>query len=234
MDEYRYVGSELELFAGARNWKTYWSEQVQRFIAGDVLEVGAGMGANTRLLDVKRSGRWVCLEPDPRLASRLAEALRYAKRERSYETICGTVGEVGAQRFDTIIYVDVLEHIADDRGELRAAAACLQVNGCLIVVAPAHQWLFTPFDGAIGHYRRYSRSMLEDLSPAGLRVERIRYIDSVGLLASATNRLLLRQSMPTQLQLRFWDRWMVPSSRLADRLFLFRAGKTIVGVWRRD
>jgi 2-polyprenyl-3-methyl-5-hydroxy-6-metoxy-1,4-benzoquinol methylase len=150
-----------------------------------------------------------------------------------YETVCGTIKSLPGQAFDTIIYVDVLEHIENDRNELNAAASYLRRNGHLIVVAPAHQWLFTPFDAAIGHFRRYNRPMLQEVTPPGLQVERVRYLDSVGLGASAANRLFLRQSMPTQSQLRFWDHWMVPASRFLDSLLLFRVGKTILVAWRR-
>ena len=67
MSEFKYVGSELDLFAAALNWKTYWSRQIRPFLKGDILEVGAGIGSNTRFLDPGNAGRWVCLEPDPEL-----------------------------------------------------------------------------------------------------------------------------------------------------------------------
>ena len=74
----------------------------------------------------------------------------------------GTLSELSdSDKFDTILYMDVFEHIEDDRAELERAAAQLAPDGHLIVLAPAHQWLFTPFDESIGHYRRYSRRTLE-------------------------------------------------------------------------
>ena len=68
-----------------------------------------------------------------------------------------------------------------------------------------------------------------ELTEAGLW-----YLDSAGLLASAANRLLLRQSMPTAEQIRFWDRRLVPLSRLLDPLFRHSLGKTVMGVWRKS
>ena len=146
------------------------------------------------------AGRWVCLEPDPSLLDQLRLKLGPAA-SRNYEMICGTVRTIDrAWQFDTIIYIDVLEHIEDDREGLKLAAAHLRPGGRTTVLSPAHQWLSTPFDAAIGHFRRYNRSMLRSISPPELRIERLIYVDSASMLASAANRLLLRQSMPTERQ----------------------------------
>jgi SAM-dependent methyltransferase len=232
MSEFKYVGSELELFAAVRNWKAYWSRQVQPFIKGDILEVGAGIGSNTKLLDTGGDGRWVCLEPDPELIGQLIGSFEETAPRRVHETVCGTLEALSGQKFDSIIYIDVLEHIENDRAELDRAASHLRPGGYLIVLSPAHQWLFSPFDAAIGHFRRYNRRMLTEISPPVLKLERMIYLDCAGLTLSAANKLFLRQSMPTPAQLRFWDRWIIPISRVLDKLIMFTAGKTIIAVWR--
>jgi SAM-dependent methyltransferase len=234
MTEFRYVGSELTLFAEVRNWKRYWSAQIKPFIAGDVIEVGAGIGSSTPFMDCRDRKRWVCLERDPVLLAQLAETLSHKAGNGSYETLCGTMRSIAAdQMFDTVIYIDVLEHIADDREELSSAAAHLRAGGRIIVLSPAHQRLFTPFDTAIGHFRRYNRAMLRSISPTGVSLEHMIYLDSAGLAASIANLLLLHQSMPTERQLRFWDQWMVPVSRVFDRILLHTVGKSILAVWRK-
>jgi SAM-dependent methyltransferase len=231
----KYVGSELELFAEVQNWKEYWAGQLRPFVKGDILEVGAGIGSNTRLLDAAGgSGRWVCLEPDPELLAQLTRNIRESQARRCYETERGTIQSLSGQLFDTIVYIDVLEHIENDFEELNRAASCLRPGGHLIVLSPAHQRLFSPFDAAIGHFRRYNRKMVRAISPAGLRLERMRYLDCAGLILSAANSLLLQQSMPTKAQLRFWDRWIVPVSRVLDPLFRYSLGKTIIAIWERS
>jgi SAM-dependent methyltransferase len=233
MTEFKYVGSELDLFAAVWNWKAYWSRQIQPFLTGDVLEVGAGIGSNTRFLERGETRRWICLEPDPALVAELAKNLAGTGQVRSHEVVCGTLESLAGQQFDTIIYIDVLEHIDDDSGELNRAASHLRPDGRLIVLSPAHQNLFSPFDAAIGHFRRYDRQMLERISPGSLQLERMRYLDCAGLILSAANKLLLRQSMPTKAQLRFWDLWIVPISRVLDKLLLYSVGKTIIAIWRK-
>ena len=124
----------------------------------------------------------------------------------------------GSDRFDSIVYIDVLEHIDDDGAELRRAASRLRPGGTLVILSPAHQWLFTAFDAAIGHKRRYTKSML-------------RYLDSTGLLVSSANRLFLRSATLSQIKL--WDRVFVRMSTWLDALLRYSIGKSVVGVWRR-
>jgi SAM-dependent methyltransferase len=235
MTDFTYIGTELELFASALNWKSYWSSRIRPFIAGDVLEVGAGIGSNTPFLNSGGNGRLVCLEPDSRLVASLNENLKATNGRHKYEIKVGTIETLDpAAKFDTIIYIDVLEHIENDGKELEMAASRLRPGGRVIVLSPAHQRLFTPFDAAIGHFRRYNRPMLRSITPPSLHLEQLIYLDSAGLLLSAANLLFLRQSMPTKSQLRVRDQWVIPVSRVLDRCLFNSMGKSIIGIWRRD
>ncbi len=138
---------------------------------------------------------------------------------------------LGRTSFDSILYIDVLEHIDADAQEVRDAARYLRPGGHLIVLSPAHEVLFSPFDAAIGHYRRYSRAMLARLTPPSMRIARLRYLDAAGMLASLGNRFLLRSGMPTPDQIRAWDRGLVPISRKVDRVLGYRVGKSALIVW---
>jgi SAM-dependent methyltransferase len=234
MTDHTYVGGELELFAHAQHWKRYWIDSLRKYIRGSVLEVGAGIGANTSLLRNGSEPRWVCLEPDAALASTLRENLSAFPSCATCEVRASTIELLPpAERFDSILYIDVLEHIQDDEGEVHRAARHLNPGGAIIALSPAHDWLFSEFDRAIGHCRRYTTRALAALTPPGLKVARTFYLDSVGLLASAGNRFLLRQSLPNAKQIRLWDDLMVPCSRFLDPLTNHRLGKTAVCVWER-
>ena len=111
------------------------------------------------------------------------------------------------------------------------AAAHLNRGGHIVVLSPAHPFLFTPFDSAIGHFRRYTRDSLRQAAPPQLALRKLIYLDSAGMLASLGNRLLLRSAMPTEKQILAWDRFLVPISRVLDPLLDGRAGKSVLGVW---
>jgi SAM-dependent methyltransferase len=231
-DDFAYQGSELSLFAHAKNWKAYWTSRLSPYLLGDVLEVGAGLGTNTIALRAMARGRWVCLEPDPVLLSHLQKEIDHQGLAPA-ECLCGTVATLAAgEKFDTVIYIDVLEHIRDDSAELLRVVRHIRPGGHLIVLSPAYQSLYSEFDRAIGHYRRYNRKTLLGCTPPGSHLALLNYLDACGSVLSFGNRLLLKQSYPTVAQILFWDHWIVPVSRQLDRLTRFRFGKSILAIWQ--
>jgi hypothetical protein len=232
MTDYRYTGDELAIFAHAHNWKDYWSSQLAPFVKGDVLEVGAGIGSNTTQLRHLSTGRWLCLEPDGVLLSELQEKVS-PRLPLPVEAVCGTVSSLlEDQLFDTALYIDVLEHIPDDVTEVAAVATHIRSSGHIIVLSPAHQLLYSPFDRAIGHQRRYNRALLLRCTPPNAQPILVSYLDSAGYCLSLANRMVLRQSSPTLKQILFWDNYILPVSRFIDPLLGFRLGKSILGVWQ--
>jgi SAM-dependent methyltransferase len=228
-----YGGEELDLFAHAINWKRYWSRKISPYLGTNILEVGAGTGTNTLLLASDLQERWICLEPDPHLAARLRSNLKALVRRPAL--LAAETGDLSSlapdAKFDTILYIDVLEHIEADGQEMERAYQALLPGGHLIVLSPAHPFLYTAFDKGIGHFRRYTRRTLREAGPRGHIPLCLFYLDSIGFFASLANRLLLRQKLPTLAQIHFWDRYLVPSSVRIDPLLGFRFGKTVIGIW---
>ncbi|MGE3261687.1 MAG: class I SAM-dependent methyltransferase [Bacteriovoracia bacterium] len=226
-ENFSYQGTELALFGGATNWKKYFARALAPYIRGDVLEVGAGTGATTAPL--QKSGAafrsWTCLEPDTALLGKISAPA---------VLIAGNIGGLpAARRYDSILYIDVLEHIRDDRVEIEAASGHLNPGGRLIILAPAHQKLFSEFDRALGHHRRYNREALTKLVPPTLEVENGFYLDSAGLCASAANSFLLRSAHPRPAQIWFWDKILIPLSILLDKITARRLGKSVVMIAKK-
>jgi hypothetical protein len=235
-ESYEYKGLELGLFAQAINWKCYIFNQLKKYVRGHVLEVGTGLGDTTKVLMSGKEDSWTCLEPDRFLAKRFAQSVsnKLFPNKLIPKIIIGTIDHLKCNRkFDTILYIDVLEHIEDDGLELEKASNKLSIGGSLIVLAPAHQWLYSEFDRSIGHYRRYNRNSLAFLSPKGCKLHKIFYMDIAGLFASASNKLVLRKELPTLRQIIIWDRLLVPVSKVLDFISYYKFGKSIVAVWYR-
>jgi len=227
-----YVGTELELFQHAANWKRYWSAAVRPYVSGRVLDAGCGFGANARYVVNERVTSYTFLEPDAQLLQLVNEraGLPSSVHQRS---VHGTTLDLNGEHFDTLLYIDVLEHIEDPTAELQRACDLLHSGGHLIIVVPAFQFLYSPFDRAIGHHRRYTRTMLRSQLPAGLTIQHMQYMDSIGLLLSLGNKIALRKAAPTIDQITFWDRNIIPLSRLIDKLVLRSFGRSLIAVVRK-
>ena len=237
MSDYVYEGEELDLFHHAANWKSYWGSRISPLVKGRVLDVGAGQGNNLPVLLDERCTSWTALEPDAHLLARTARLGAIAQDPR-VKLVAGDTqmlldqGQAG--QFDAVIYIDVMEHIDDDLGEFQRAARLMASGGSLIVLSPAFQFLYSPFDKAIGHCRRYEKRTLLRLQAEGVSLSEVYFLDSLGFMLSAANRWLLKQSMPTLKQIQFWDSRVIPVSRsLTDSVLGGVFGRSIVGVWKK-
>jgi 2-polyprenyl-3-methyl-5-hydroxy-6-metoxy-1,4-benzoquinol methylase len=231
-EPFKYPGDELVLFQHATHWKKYFSRQIKRYIKGNVLEVGAGIGSTTLLLNDGSANQWLMLEPDEKMSANLKAKIETKELPDNCLLQTGSIDQL-TSIFDTIIYIDVLEHIENDAEEMKKAARLLNANGHLVVLSPAFQFLYSPFDKAIGHCRRYNKKTFRHITPEGLQLISNKYYDTVGYFAALMNKLVLHQKYPTLKQVIFWDKWMVPVSKIKDKLLFHSFGKSIIAVWKK-
>lgn len=233
--DYHYSGEELYLFSKAENWKKYFSAAIKPFITGSVLEAGAGLGKTSPYLINEKVTRWTYLEPDPNLAKKINSGMEESNIGIPASIINGTIANIPvSELYDTILYIDVLEHIEKDQLEINLILQKLAPNGRLIILAPAYNSLMNNFDRAIGHYRRYDKKMLRNLIKNSLSEIKLFYLESTGIGLLWVNKILSRKKYPTQKEVLIWDRLFVPVSRFADKFFRYRFGKTIIGVWQKN
>lgn len=238
-----YIGKELELFQNAKNWKEYYGKIIAPYVHGRVLEVGAGIGGTTSHLiklvnNYKNNNisKWVCLEPDLRLLEEIKGLCSTGKLPGYCETKQGYSHDLLSKydQFDAILYMDVIEHIDDDSSELQTAYELLNKGGHVIILVPAHNHLYSPFDKAIGHYRRYNIDLLNHALPKALKQVKMVYLDSVGYLASLGNSLLLKQSTPSVKQIQFWDKILVKLSKNGvDKVTGYKLGKSLLYIGQK-
>jgi hypothetical protein len=226
--EIEYQSSELELFKHANNWKRYFSSFLIPYISGDVAEVGAGIGATTPFLITDSITSYECIEPDFDQANHI-QSLIDSNVLPSYCSVCkGVLNEDINKKYDAVTYIDVIEHIENDKAELVKAMNSLKNGGYLCIVVPANPKDFSPFDKQIGHFRRYNKKMLIDALPLGFNLVTVKHLDICGSLSSKVNKFILKQSYPKKSQILFWDRFLVPISRILDKLTFFYWGKSLL------
>lgn len=232
MGTYKYLGQELALFGKAVHWKSYLYDCIKPYLFGIVLEVGAGIGETTKALTRDVHERWVCLEPDMNYIALLEDKIERGYLPTYCEPLLGKMSDLPQKKhYSTILYLDVMEHIKDDKLEFAEALSRTKRGGYLVILSPAHQNLFSDFDRAVGHYRRYNRRMMKEFRCASAELVRLRYLDSVGLGASLANSMLLRRAMPSENQIFVWDKCMIPLSRVLDPILCHSVGRSILGIW---
>lgn len=228
-----YESGELALFEHAKNWKSYFGAVLKPYISGDVAEVGAGIGGTTAALWNPAVQSWLCIEPDPDQAKQIEAKIKAGALPANCRARPGVLSDNSSTLFDTILYIDVVEHIADDRGELRQAFSRLRPGGNLVVLVPAFQALYSDFDRHVGHHRRYAKSELLAIAPEGAKLVRAQYLDSLAAGLSLANKLVLGAKLPTLSQILFWDRVIVPVSRVTDVVLSPWVGKSAIAIWAR-
>lgn len=180
---------------------------VAHYVGERVLEVGCGHGNVLRHL----TNRSLVVGVDIDGASVDQVRLQYGTYDNVHaylvDVTSGDFLRFGTSHLDTVLSINVLEHIEDDELALVQISRVLSPAGRLILVLPAHSFLFGTMDKAIGHFRRYTlNSLQEKLSRAGFVVRLHRYINPIGALGWFVNARLLRRKVPPRAQLRVFNR----------------------------
>jgi SAM-dependent methyltransferase len=135
-------------------------------------------------------------------------------------------------RLDTIVCLNVLEHIEDDRAALARLFASLEPGGRLVLLVPAHRWLYGAIDRAIHHYRRYERAeLVERLRETGFAVEHVAFFNRLGIVGWYLNSVLARRTTVPGVQARLQS-LLVPLLRV-ESLLPLPFGLSLIAVGRK-
>ena len=228
----KYPGEELEYFKYAKNWKKYWSVHLRKEINGVGAEIGSGLSTNLEYIFSDKFKKFYCIEPDKKNHS-LAKKRDISEFKNKIEFINSDIEWITTNSMDIIFYIDVLEHIENDRLEVELINSKLKVGGYLCILVPAHQFLYSNFDKAIGHYRRYNKRTLATLRPHNFIEERMYYLDSIGLFAAILNKYFFKQDLPSQRTILLWDNYFIPISKFLDKLLNYSLGKSLICIWKK-
>lgn len=189
---YRDLGSQKNDFRNAN-----LIQLVASLVTGErVLDIGCGSGV--LLAALQRQGKEVLgVEPHRDIVQLAGEM------HPGVEIFRGTGDDIDRldRRFDTVTIIDVLEHIDDDRRQLRKIHGVLNDGGQLIVVVPAFQWLYGRRDASNGHWRRYSQhDLVEKLNETGFLVRGTRFWNMLGMVPYWVSERLLKRELSCDLR----------------------------------
>jgi SAM-dependent methyltransferase len=224
-----YTGVEnLEVMQEAKNYNRYLLNLVRAHAppGGRMIDFGAGGG--TFALPMAAAGFDVtAVEPDNLLRGRL--------QDRKLK-VAADVSNLADQSFAYVYTLNVLEHIEDDVGALRQLQAKLILGGRMLIYVPALPILYTSMDAKVGHVRRYTRAtLLTSVRAAGFDVERVKYVDSIGFVATLLFKMTNNQDgNVNRTALKAYDRFVFPISRAVDLLARRWFGKNLLLIARKN
>jgi 2-polyprenyl-3-methyl-5-hydroxy-6-metoxy-1,4-benzoquinol methylase len=212
-------------------------DQFRPYLGRRILEIGCGVGG---IIDLLGPRDLICgLDVEAEVLDYAAERFRH-RPECQFElcdineTDSETLERLRGEEFDTIICMNVLEHIRDDIGALQRMEEVLAPGGALALLVPAHLGLYGPYDKVDGHFRRYSKAYLRTiLQQTGLRLVRSHYFNAVGALGWWVQYKLLRRSIHGEGQLGLMNR-LLPLVRAAEWLVKPPFGLSLIAVCRKE
>jgi len=221
--------------AGATRYYAWIFDTIAPALGRSVLDIGGGYGSH--LEPVIASGRSVIsLE----LSSDAVQGMRERYRAHpNFQALCGDFQSPETRRqlddldFDTILCLNVLEHIQDDQGALKHMRSLLsRRGGKLILQLPAHAWLYGKLDALAGHHRRYtSTEIASHLEKAGFQGVEARYFNRFGVLPWFINGRILKprriDAASVGAQVRIFDRYLVPLARFLEKILVLPMGQSL-------
>lgn len=224
-----YPTEATEKFDNANFHINYCLFFMKEFLKGDVLEVGAGCGSFTRNYINNKINNLILTDLDKNNVKQLKKKFKQNSKIKIYNKQIES-----RKKFDTIIYLHVLEHIKNDKQEIKFAIKKLKKNGTLIIMVPAHQKIYSNLDKAVGHFRRYEISFFKK-NFKSLRTINLRFLDSMGYLLYYLNKIFFKEEVyPSNFKIFIWDKIFTPITILFDFLFRYKFGKCILAIYKKN
>lgn len=196
----------LNALSETRRFNSWLVSQIYYYVGNEVLEIGAGIGNLTHHLLPRN--RYVCSDIDPMHLHRLSN--RFFRRPnieiKKLDISEKIEVDKANNQYDTVICINVLEHIKSHKLALNNMNKLLRQGGYLILLVPNSPFLFTTLDEALGHFRRYEKNEIKRLLlDAEFEVEKIWYFNRISVLGWIWNGKILKRRHFSRFQLKIFD-----------------------------
>ena len=225
---------DLEIMAGAVNYRKWIYSRFDKYLGQRVIEIGAGTGNFTeffldREIVVPLDNYEPCVAYMKRRFSGRENVIPLKMDISSPEALT-----LSRYRPDTVVCINVLEHVSDDAAAISNISKVLEKGGMFILLAPAFQFLYGSIDRLVGHYRRYNKRELKGkLTEAGFNIKEIFYMNSVALFGWFLNNRILKRREESLKQVLFFDRFIVPWLKNLEGIVRPPFGLSLVAVGER-
>lgn len=226
-----YTVRDQERMTAATRYFAWQNRLAGREAGLRIVEVGCGIGNFTATLADRQL--IVALDVEPSCIE------KHRQRFRDCPTVQSEVMDVCAPQFhslaahraDSVVCLNVLEHIADDFLAISNMASILAPKGKIILIVPAFPALYGPIDEKLGHHRRYGKRDLSALADrGGLEVKTLNYMNSIGLLGWWVNAKVISRQAQSESQILIFDRLIVPVMSRIESLAPPPFGQSIFAV----
>ena len=227
MEQYPEIATER--FDDANFHINYCLSFINKFIKGNIIEIGAGCGSFTKNYYDPKIKSLILTETDQLNITNLQK-----KFEKNYNIRISDLSIDKIQnKFDTILYLHVLEHIKEDINELKNAKNKLNDEGHLVIMVPAHQKIYGNLDKAVGHFRRYEKDFFKK-ELLDLELIDFKYVDMLGYLLYSLNKFFYKkETFPSDLKIFLWDKIFTPLTIFIDFITRYNYGKCIIAVYQK-
>jgi 2-polyprenyl-3-methyl-5-hydroxy-6-metoxy-1,4-benzoquinol methylase len=232
-----YVGHRnLEIISENYRFNDWMYRQVKRVLTektGDVLEVGSGLGTFSEKIiqDMPATSHIMLTDISVRYIQTLMK--RYTSRKNvsvnrfdlnNKEDYC----KIGYEKYDSIIALNVLEHVKDDEFVLSELYKLLKDGGTLVILVPCHKFLYNVIDKNVGHFRRYAKKELRDkINKTNFNEERMHYFNMLGIVGWYFNGTVCKNPRINPTASRWFDK-LVPLLEYLERITLNKIGLSLI------
>lgn len=223
----KYNGWELQSFDNAEKFRKYQLEIIRKYIRNKkILDVGSGSGGLIKYYQMETKNISI-FEPSKNLYNKIKKKFKNSKI--NYFNNKNKI----KQKYDSILYMDVIEHIEDYENEINFILKKINKKGFLIINVPAFNFLYTDFDKSVGHIKRFTKKDFYYLSKKfNLKIKKLEYYDSIGFILIFLSKYLLAFYLKTRnvsTNVKIWN-FLIPLSKKIDKILYNKIGKSLICV----
>ena len=232
--EDRFIAEDLLQMKNATNYNAWQFSLIQPYLGKRILEIGSGIGSFTKGF-LENSDFVMGVEPNKSCQALLEGTFG---NESKFKLLKENIEDcdshlLSSYSFDTIICMNVLEHIENDTQILEKFFGILNLNGNLVLLVPAIPWIYGSIDASVGHFRRYAINEVNlKLGQVGFKVMHLQYSNLLGLMGWSFNSKIKKSTKQNDSQIRLFDK-MVPILRRMEKKHRPPVGLSIIAVGKK-